>query len=177
MLFLFNLCDFSLFLSISPPLFWQGKRRREKLWRASKTLASAAMVWVLRVVVAVTAAVMVVVPALAAHRILHGPCGRQHGGRCEVTGRIAPLQLSNNKRSCKGLPTQEVKLHSSLASNCSDSGLCSWSNLFAFFFVLFCFVFLGCVCLCVCICGVGGWAGDVGGGVGGWKCFWGGVWL
>lgn len=39
------------------------------------------------------------------------------GEKCEVTGRIAPLQLTIKKWSCKPLPKKEVKLHSSLASN------------------------------------------------------------
>lgn len=39
------------------------------------------------------------------------------GEKFEVTGQIAPLQLTQKKWSCKPLPKKEVKLHSSLASN------------------------------------------------------------
>lgn len=39
------------------------------------------------------------------------------GGKYEVTGQIAPSQLTPKKRSCEPLPKKEVKLHSSLVSN------------------------------------------------------------
>lgn len=39
------------------------------------------------------------------------------GEKFEVTGQIAPLQLTKKKWSREPLPKKEVKLHSSLASN------------------------------------------------------------
>ena len=49
----------------------------------------------------------------------------ERGATFEVTGWVAPLQLTPKMRSCKPLPWKEVILQSSLASNRFDSGCVS----------------------------------------------------